>query len=138
MGLPAIILLTLLELQACVFGQKNWAFDCSCFEEFGLPSNPVVLAWAFTAAEATALDYTAVRTMYLNTRKRAPKRSWYVAVLSRSLLLAIAVDIYLEKKEGVPVRSKASQRAGTWEKSEKYKPGSSPSAGWNWAFFLGK
>ena len=41
---------TLLELQACVFGQKNWAFDCSCFEESGLPSNPVVLAWAFTAA----------------------------------------------------------------------------------------
>ena len=53
-----------------------------------------------------------MRTVYLNTRKRAPKRSWYVAVLSRSLLLAIAVDIYLEKKEGVPVRSKASQREG--------------------------
>ena len=72
---------------------------------------------------------TAVRTMYLNTRKRAPKRSWYVAVLSRSLLLAVAVGIYLEIREGVPVRSKASQRAGTWEKSEKYKPGSTPSAG---------
>ena len=64
-----------------------------------------------------------MRTVYLNTRKRAPKRSWYVAVLSRSPLLVIAVDIYLEKKEGVPVRSKASQREGTWEKSEKYKPG---------------
>ena len=100
---------------------------CSCFEESGLPSNAVVLAWAFTAAEATALA-TAVRTMCLNTRKRAPKRSWYVAVLSRSLLLAIAVDKYLEKNEGVPVRSKASQREGA-DKSEKYKPGSSPSAG---------
>ena len=75
------------------------------------------------------MDYTAVRTVYLNTRKRAPKRSsWYVAVLSRSLLLAIAVDTYLDKKEGVPVRSKASQREGT-DKSEKYKPGSTPSAG---------
>ena len=56
---------------------------------------------------------TAVRTVYLNTRKRTPKRSCYVAVLSRSLLLANAVDIYLETKEGVPVRSKASQREGT-------------------------
>ena len=53
-----------------------------------------------------------MRTVYLNIRTRAPKRSWYVAVLSRSLLLAIAVDIYFEKKEGVPVRSKASQREG--------------------------
>ena len=120
--------LTLLELQACVFGQKNWAFDCSCFEESGLPSNPVVLAWASTAAEATALDYTAVRTMYLNTRKRAPKRSWYVAVLSRSLLLAIAVDIYLEKR-GSTSEIEGLTKGGDWEKSEKYKPGSSPSAG---------
>ena len=54
-----------------------------------------------------------MRTVYLNTRKRAPKRSWYIAALSRSLLLAIAVDMYLEKKEGVPVRSKASHREGT-------------------------
>ena len=52
------ITFTLLELQAFVFGQKNWAFDYSCFEESGLPSNPIVLAWAFTAAEATALDYS--------------------------------------------------------------------------------
>ena len=54
---------------------------------------------------------TAVRTVYLNLRPRAPKRSWHVAVLSRSLLLAIAVDIS-RKKEGVPVRWKASQREG--------------------------
>ena len=53
-----------------------------------------------------------MRTVYLDSRKRVPKRSWYVAVLSRSLLLAIAVDVYLEKKEGVPVRSKASRREG--------------------------
>ena len=75
---------------------------------------------------------TAVRTVHLNTRRRAPKRSWYVAVLSRSLLLAIAVDIYMyfEKNDGVPARSKASQREGTGRSPKSmYKTGPSPSAG---------
>ena len=71
---------------------------------------------------------TAVRTVYLNIRKRAPKRSWYVAVLSRTLLLAIAVDIYPEKK-GSTSEIEGLTKGGDWEKSEKYKPGSSPSAG---------
>ena len=35
---------------------------------------------------------TAVRTVYLNLRARAPKRSFGTLVFYRSLLLAIAVD----------------------------------------------
>ena len=75
------------------------------------------------------MDYSSADSVSKHPQARTQTLLIHVAVLSRSLLLAIAVDMYLEKKEGVPVRSKASQREGTWEKSEKYKPGSSSSAG---------
>ena len=81
------------------FWAKKWAFDCSCFEESGLPSNPVVLAWAFTAAEATALDYSCADSVSKPPYTRTDTLLCYVAVLSRSLLLAIAVLIYILRKK---------------------------------------
>ena len=42
----------------------------------GLPSNPIVLAWGFTAAEATALDYSSVDSAHLNHRTHGFKYGW--------------------------------------------------------------
>ena len=77
------------------------------------------------------MDYSNADSVVSKPQARTQTNAPGTLLFFRSLLLAIAVGICLEKKEGVPARSKASQRDGVREKGKKCIPSSTPSTGYN-------
>ena len=105
-----------------IFGQKNRAFGCYVFGESGLHNYLIVLAWSYTAAQAT--------TFYFISADSASKPPHAVTQMCSGTL---CISVYCwqmacdsDKYEGSTSELGGLTKAGGWEKCKNAQGVESP------------